>query len=317
MLEEATRAAKQAERARADANQAKVDHEAAVTAHKENEVLLQKANAAAVEVAPLREKVARLNRILGRLPERDRLTKAIEQQRTDVATTKEKVDGLRTALAESSERQVEQSGAVDNARAALEGISYDTDLDAALEKVRDLAAKLSVSREALKTVADETARRQKAFADLTGRIELLEREAKGASQVEAEAQKVVDAADEAVHAAHRLNAANHLRESLTTGDACPVCEQVVNDPPPADLHPDVEKAKSEREQAALKLKDVRKKAREKHKVLTREQANAETAKLAKEEAEDDNTKAKDSVSQQEDAIRALLDGRRPNDEQLI
>ena len=317
VLEEATRAADHAKQARAEADQARIDHEGAVKAHSGKEELLQKANAAAAEVAPTREKVARLNQILGRLPERNRLAETIERQRTDVDTMKAKVAGLRQDLDGLSETQRAQLTTTEAARTTLEGISYDADLDVSLAKVRDLAAKLSVAREGLKTATDEKAKRQKAMAELTGRIEFLEREAKGASQVEAEAQKAADAADQAVHDAHRMDEANHLRESLAAGESCPVCDQVVKDPPPADLRPEVEKAKTTREETAFKLKNAQKKAREKHEVLTREQGNADAAQRARDEANAAHKNALEAVAGQEVDIRTRLDGRGPKGDQGI
>ena len=136
-------------------------------------------------------------------------------------------------------------------------------------------------------------------------------------EVEAEAQKAADAADQAVHDAHRMDEANHLRESLAAGESCPVCDQVVKDPPPADLRPEVEKAKTTREETAFKLKNVQKKAREKHEVLTREQGNADAAQRARDEANAAHKNALEAVAGQEVDIRTRLDGRGPKGDQGI
>ncbi len=317
LLEEAANAADLYERGRADAEQAKVDHDGAIKAHGGKEELLQKANAAAAKVAPTREKVAKLNQIIGRLPERDHLSETIERQRADVEKMRETANDLRQQLEALAETQREQILAMETAHTTFAGISYDADLDASLENVRDLAAKLTVAREGLKTTTCEKAKRQAELADLAGRIVLLKREAKGASQVEAEAQKAALAADQALHDAHRVDEANHLRESLAAGEPCPVCDQVVTDPPPADLRPEIENAKTTREEAKRTLEDAQNKAQEKHQTLTREQGNADAAQRARDRANATHDKAREVVAKQEAEIRAGLGTRGPKDDQPI
>ena len=317
VVEEASRASAQATRAREEAEQARAAHDVAAKTHEASAALLERADAAAAEVATLRDHVSRLNQVIGRLPERDRLTDALDRQRTDLESTREKAAGLARDLVELSEAQRAQQAAAQTARAELERILYDASLDTALGAVRDIAARLSVLREGLTTAEAEWGARQQNLADLTQRIERLAHEAREATRVELEARGAFDAAERDLHRAHQLDAANHLRVSLEAGQACPVCAQVVDDPPPADLRPEVEAAKAAREDAARTLQLAQREARARQDALTRERGNADAARRAAAVADRARGQAGERVARQDAEIRATLGGRGPIDGQAI
>ena len=317
LMEEATRAADQATAAAKEADEARAEHLAASDAHDEQAKALLHAEAAAKEIPELRDKVGRLDQILGRLPERDHLTEALTRQRDELSTGKEKSERLRIDLDKLSRKQQDQRPAVEEAHAELKGIQYDIDLDAALEEVRDLASKLPVLREALTRMEAEEKARREAVPALTERIEHLTREARKAQHDETEAREAFDRAELALHDAHRMDQANHVRESLVGGQPCPVCKQVVTDPPPADLRPEVQAAKTARGHAEEKLEDARKRVRAKHEALTREQGKADAASRAIAEAVEARRRAQEDTDRQEAAVRDGLQGRGQGSHQAI
>ena len=317
LMEEATRAADQATAASTEADEARAEHHAAGEAHDEQAMALRHAEVAAKEIPRLRDRLARLDQILGRLPERDNLAETLTRQRNELGAGRDKSKRLRNELENLRQKQQDQLGAVESARAELKGIRYDIELDAALEKVRDLASKLPVLREALTRTEAEEKARQETMAALAERIECLNQEADQAQQDETEAREAFDRAELALHDAHRMDQANHLRESLVGGRPCPVCKQVVKDPPPADLRPEVEAAKTSRGHAAEKLEHARKTVRSKHEALTREQGNADAAARAIAEAGEARRRAQEQIDQQEAVVRGGLKGRGPGSHQAI
>ena len=309
VVEEAARAAGRAKLARETAEEARLARVVALKAHQRKDTLLQQANTAAAKVRGLRDKVAALNQVLGRLPERDGLMRSLERQRTDLKYLDEEADALRQRKKQLGEEQREQRIATKTARGALSGVNYDADLDAALEDIRELATELSVAREGLKRTESTKSAQQHALTELTKRIESLDRRAKAASRVEEKAQRTFDAADEALHDAHRMDEANHLREYLVAGEKCPVCNEIVEDPPSADRHPKIEKAKDTREKAALKLDRAEKKVLAAVQTLAAEQANADTSQRSLKEADGKHRRALMGVARWEKKVRARLGGR--------
>ena len=317
VVEETARAAGHAKLARETAEEARLAHVTALKVQKEKDKLLRQSNTAAAKVHGLRDKVAGLNQVLGRLPERDGLMRSLERQRTDLKVLKEEADGLRQRQKQLGEEQREQRIATKTAVEALRSVNYDADLDAALEDIRELATKLSVAREGLKRTESTKFAQQRAFTELANRIESLDRRAKTASQGEEKAQRAVDAADEALHDAHRMDEANHLREFLVAGEKCPVCNEIVEDPPSAYRHPKIEKAKDAREKATLRLDGAKKKIRAALQTLAAEQANADTAQRALKEADGKHRKARGDIARQEKKIRTRLGGRAQDSNETI
>src|SRR5262249_29323366 len=153
-----------------------------------------------------------------------------------------------------------------------EASGYDPELDELLQSVRDRAVELGAGRRTAAEGRLELARRRQAVEEQTGRAEILKTRAEAARQAAEEAQRGFEAAEEALQRGSRLNEAQHLREGLVPGEACPVCEQLVTTPPPARRTPEVEAATAAREATREKQRQAEALARQNEDALTGEQA---------------------------------------------
>ncbi len=202
------------------------------------------AEKAAKAIQGIREQVARLHQVLGRLPEREQLAVAIERQTRASTALEGELAALARTVAAAEAVQTEQQAAVDAARQAAEAAGYDPQLDELLQGVRDRAVELGAARRSAAERSLELARKRQAVAEQAGEVERLQAKAESARRAAEAAQRDFEAAEEALHGAIRLNEANHLREGLAPGEPCPVCEQLVATPPPARLAPEIEAARA-------------------------------------------------------------------------
>jgi exonuclease SbcC len=310
-LREAAGASASAAAAAKAADDARDRHEAAKKDWTQKAAALKSAEKAARAIRKMREQVSRLHQVLGRLPEREQLQMAIERQTRSLQALEGELSSLAATVESARAVQAQQQAAVDAAGQAAEASGHDPELDALLESVRDLAVTLGAARRGAATHTTEIERRRKAVGRQAREIELLEKDAEAARRSVEKAQRGLETAEEALHRAISLNEVNHLREGLTPGQPCPVCEQLVNTPPPVRMAPAIEEARA----ALLGARETRQEAdalaRQKEAALSGEQAKLQAARQGLAELESLGAELLESVAAGDEGIRQMLGGRAP------
>jgi exonuclease SbcC len=311
-LHEAARAAVSAQTAAKAADEAKAQHDSAQKDSKEKAGALKSAEKAAKTIKTIREQVARLHQVLGRLPEREQLNAAIGRQTQRLQALEGELSSLAATVESAKAVQAQQQRAVDTARQAAEASGYDPELDELLQSVRDRAVELGAARRSAKESGLELARKRKAVDEQAGDVKRLKKQAESARRSAEKEQRGFEAAEEALHRANRLNEANHLREGLVPGQPCPVCEQLVDTPPPADLDPELEAAKAALQGARQKRNEAEALARQTEAALTGEQAKLLAARQGLTELESRYAELQTSVAAGEEEICRTLGDRAPD-----
>ena len=309
LLNEAARASASAKMAAKAADEARVHHDSAEKEWKKRAGALKSAEKAAEAIPAMREQVARLHQVLGRLPEREQLQAAIERQTQGLRALEEELSSLAATVESAKAVQAQQEAAFDAARQASEASGYDPELDELLQSVRDRAVELGAVRRSAAERRLELARKREAVEEQAGEIERLKERAESARTFAEEARRGFEAAEEALHRANRLNEANHLREGLVPGQPCPVCEQLVAAPPPADLDSELESARAELEGARERLREAEALARRNEAALAGEQARLHAARQSLAELESRCAELQANVAAGEEGIRRTLGDR--------
>jgi DNA repair protein SbcC/Rad50 len=311
LLREAARASSLAQTARKAADEAEVHHEAAQSDWQEKAGRLQAAEKAAEVILSIREKVARLHRVLGRLSEREQLQAAVGRQTQELKVLEGELLALAATVESARAVQVQQQTAVDAARQAVEAAGYDPELDELLQGIRDLAVVLGAARKSAAEQTAELARKRRAVAEQAEQTELLKKEVESVRRFAEMAQRSFEAAEQALHRESRLSEVHHLREGLVAGQPCPVCEQLVSTPPTADLHPKLEAARAALESARERRKQTEALARGKEALLTGEQARLHAARQTLAELESLYAEVQDRIAVSEAGILGTLGDRAP------
>lgn len=317
LLDEAARAASSARTAAKTADEAKARHDSARKDWNQKSSALNAAEKAAEAIPAMREQVARLNQVLGRLPERERLEAAIARQTRDSQALETELSTLAATVESEKATQAQQQAAVDTARQASEVSGYDPELDELLEGVRDVAVALRAVRKGAEESATESARKREAVEEQERNLKLLKKQADSARRSAEKTQRDFEAAEEELHRAVRLNEANHLREGLAPGQPCPVCEQIVDAPPPVHLAPEAEAARAALQGAREKRSEAEALARQSEAALTGEQARLQAARQALSELEARGIELRTGLAAAEEAIRGTLGERAPQGDAII
>jgi len=302
LLHEAARAFSSATAATKAADEAKAHHDSAQKDWEKKAGELKSAQKAAKAIKKIREQVARLHQVLGRLPEREQLKAAIERQTQGLKALEGDLSSLSAKAESAKAAQAQQQAAVDAARQAAEASGYDPELDELLQSVRDRAVELGAARRSTAQHRTELARKREAVKEQEGKIKLLKKEADSA-------RKSAVTAEEALHRTISLNEANHLREGLMPGQPCPVCEQLVSTPPPVQMAPEVEAART-----ALQVADSL--ARRNEAALTGEQASLQATRQSLSELESRCAELQSGVAAGEEEILRTLGDRAPKSDAL-
>ena len=316
-IEEADRAAQAADHARSAAMDARQANEAAARVHEERTRELAQAQEQAEEIPALRDRLANLDRILGRLPELTRLEAEVARRRTRIEELDQELEQGSRRLEQFAEEIARQHASAVAARAELDVIGYDAGLDAALDRAREPATRLTIARGQLRDAKPEQERRRKTVDDLAVELERLTGRARERENALLDAEHSLTAAEESLHAVHRQDAANDLRGSLAAGAPCPVCAQLVADPPAADLHPDVAAARADRDEASATLRRVRDDAQDAITALTRAQGSLRAAQEALTEVNATTDKARADILRLAADIRDAIGGRVPVDDDAV
>jgi exonuclease SbcC len=317
LLREADRASSSAQTAKQTADEARAHHDSAQKDWKQKAAALKSAEKAAKAIKSIREQVAGLHQVLGRLPEREQLEAAVERQAQGLKVLEGELAALASAVESTKAVQAQQQAAVDAARQAAEASGYDPALDELLQSVRDLAVMLGAARKGAAEQRAELARKRKAAREQAGNIKLLKKEAESARRSADEALRDFEAAEEALHRAIRLNEANDLREGLVPGQPCPVCEQLVEAPPPAHLAPELAAARAALQGARERRKEADALARQTEAALTGEQARLQAARQSLAELESLCAEVQATLALGEEGIRGSLGDRAPERDAVI
>jgi exonuclease SbcC len=315
-LGEAARAANSAKTATNAADQAKARHDSAQKEWKQKAGALKSAEKAAEAIPAMREQVARLHQVLGRLPEREQLNAAIERQTQGLRALENELSSLAAKVESAKAVQAQQQTAVEAARLAAEASGYDPELDELLQSVRDRAVELGAARRSAAERGLELARKRKEMEE-QAEIERLKEKTESARRSAEEAQRGFEAAEEGLLRANRLNEANHLREELVPGQPCPVCEQLVDTPPSVRLAPELEAARAALQDARERRKDADAPARQAEAALTVEQARLQAAWQSLAELESRCAELQGSVAAGEEGICRALGDRAPQGDAVI
>jgi exonuclease SbcC len=317
LLDEAARAAANAAVATKAADEAKVHHDFAQKDWKTKATALKAAENAAKAIEKIREQVARLHQVLGRLPERKQLESALERQAKDLAALESEMSALAAKVESAKAAQAQQQTAVDEAGQAAAASGHDPELDELLESVRDRAVALGAARKGAAEGTSDLARRRKALDVDAETVKRLKKESESARKFAEKALRDFEAAEEALHRAIRLNEANHLRKQLAPGEPCPVCEQIVAAPPTVRRAPEIEKASTALQAAREKRTEADTLARQKEDSCTSEQARLQASRQSLEELESRYAELQAGMAAVETEIRRTLGERAPEPDALI
>lgn len=277
-IEEATRALHASARASETAERSALAEARADQTLKEQSALLAAAEKAAEAIPALRDQIARLNEAVGRLPEARRLEETIARGNDQIKDAAKDLANLQAAIEAAQGRQKEQLTVAEAAQASLRKTGYNSSLDALIESVRTRAAALGASRQRALECQDALANQQDRLEKLEARIAGLRSDAMAARNAAERADQDVGPAEAALHRAHGLDAANQLRARLGPGQPCPVCEQTVSSPPPANLNPEIESATRALNAAKKVQREAETAARAAEDRLTSEDAGATLAR---------------------------------------
>ena len=317
LIEEADRAVRDADHLRNAAEAARQAREAAAVACAERARELAEAQDQAEEISALRDRLANLDRILGRLPELRRIETEVGRKRTRIEQLDQEVAEVRERLEQVEGEASRLQATVDAARAELDTLGYDAEFDAALDRVRETATELAIARGQLKEAKLKQEQQRRTLDPLAAKVDGLRSQMRKREDALHDAEQELEAAEEALHAAHRSDAANDLRGSLVAGVPCPVCTQLVADPPPADLHPDVAAARVKRDEKKSTLRRVRDDAQETDSALTKAQGDVLAAQEALAEADSAAATALADIRQLAGGIREAIGGHVPTDDDAV
>src|SRR6185312_9050625 len=278
---------------------------------------LKSAEKAAKTIKATREQVARLHQVLGRLPEREQLRTAIERQTLSLKALEGELASLAATVEEALAVQAQQQTAVDAARQAVEASGYDSELDELLQGVRDRAVELDAARRSAVERKIELDRKRRELEEQTGEIERLKKKVESARRSAEEALRSFEAAEEGLHRAISLNEANHLREGLVRGQPCPVCEQIVDLPPPVLITPEIDAARAALHGARETRKEAEALARQNEAALTGDQARLQAARQSLAELESRYAELQAGVAAGEEEIFRTLGDRAPERETVV
>ncbi|HEX4965358.1 MAG TPA: SMC family ATPase [Thermoanaerobaculia bacterium] len=312
LLHEAARAAAAVQTAAQAAGEAKAQYDAALKDSKEKTGALKAAEKAAKGIKTIREQVASLHQVIGRLPEREQLKATIERLIQGLEALQRDLTSLFVIVESTKAVQALQQKAVEAARKAAETSGYDPELDELLQSVRDLAIELGAARRIAAERGLERDQKRKMVEEQTEKIERLNEKAESARSAAEKAQHDFEAAEEALHHADRLNEANHLREGLIPGQPCPVCEQLVATPPPAQPAPELEAAKAAFRAAREKQREADALARTNEAALTGEQATLQATRQNLAELESRYAELQAGLAAGEDGILRMLGDHAPD-----
>ena len=227
------------------------------------------------------------------------------------------LSGIDVSLKKSLEAQERHSGAIERVRASMQASAYDADLDHLLDGIRERAVELGAARRSADEMTGRLSEKKVEIGGLRAKLPPVESEAETKRAAAESARSVLQEAEDALHRAHQLDATNYIREGLKPDAPCPVCEQTVGSPPPANLAPEVDAAKNNVADAKSQLKQSEAESNAAQQACTRAQSNLEVEEKNLADVEGRCAKAQEQIAAESAALRGLLGDRTPSDDVAI
>lgn len=238
-----------------------------------------------------------------------------EQKESDELS--EELAAIDVSLTKSLETQEEHSWAVERARESMQASGYDAVLDQLLDGIRERAVELGAARRRADEMTDRLSAKKKEIGGLRAKLLPLESEAEEKRAAAERARLALQEAEDALHRAHQLDAANYIREGLKPDSPCPVCEQTVASPPPANLAPEVDRAKNHVVHTKSQLKQAEAESSTTQQTFTRAHSNVEAEAKNLADLESRCAEAQEQIVVESAALRGLLGDRAPSDDVAI
>lgn len=170
LLDEAKRAECDAREVQAKLQAAQEDEKNALVASEETSTAFEQAEQAAEDIPAHRDKIAKLNQVVGRLPEIQGLETTIAKQTKEADALSEELAASDVSLKELLAMQEKHSDAVERAREAMRASGYDSDLQDVLEGVRDRAFELGARRRRALEMAERLSNQQTEIDEVAGEL---------------------------------------------------------------------------------------------------------------------------------------------------
>lgn len=258
----------------------------------------------AIELAAARR---RAEEMAGRLSEEQRQIDEVSGELT----------AIDASLKESAAAQEKHSGGIERARESMQASGYDANLYHLLDGIRERAVELGAARRSADEMIGRLSEKEEKVDELRAKLSPLDLEAETKRAAAEEARAAVQEADDALQRAHQLDAANYIREGLKPDAPCPVCEQTVVSPPPANLAHEVGAAKKHVGHTKNRLKLAETESNAAQQACTRAKSNIEAEEKNLAELEGGCAKAREHVAAQSAALRELVDDQAPSDDVAI
>ena len=241
---------------------------------------LRKAQRRAKGLPELRERIAELDRVLGRLKSGDALHKRLDQGIVGVRRLRSELCAARVQERRAAQVVRQCGSSLAKASRRLESVSYDAELEQKLAAVRDRATRIAAARENVAAKANDD--QQTAL-----KAELCRAKAQRANAANERAQKRLEIASErktALQAALERERHSHatavLRRQLRQGMPCPVCESPVAQLPERIELPDLSQAEENLARAREEETQARDVADRRREVAVRAATAAQEAQRA-------------------------------------
>ena len=247
----------------------------------------------------------------------DEMAERLSTEQKEIDEVAGKLTALEVSLKKSLEAQEKHSEAIGRAREAMQASGYDADLDQLLDGTRERAVELGAARRSADEMAVRLSEKKDEIAGLRAKLPPLESEAETKRAAAERARSALHEAEDALHRAHQLDAANYIREGLKPDAPCPVCEQTVVSPPPANLAPEVDAARNHVAGTKIQLKHSEAESNAAQQAWTRAQSNVEVEEKNLADLEGRCAKAQEQVVAESAALRGLLGDQTPSDDVAI
>lgn len=247
----------------------------------------------------------------------DEITERLSIRQKEVDEVAGELTAIDVSLKKSLEAQEKHSGAIERARESMQALGYDADLDHLLDGIRERAVELGAARRIADEMTGQLSDKTKEIAGLRAKLPPLESEAETKRAAAEQARAALQEAEDALHRARQLDAANYIRERLEPDAPCPVCEQTVVSPPPANLAPEVDAAKNHVAHTKNQLKQAEAESNAAQQTCTRAQSNVELEEKNLADLGGRCAKAQEQVVAESAALRGLLGDRAPSHDVAI
>jgi exonuclease SbcC len=253
LLDEAKAAEAEQQRRQTELDQARADQFQCEAKYTTAKAELEQAVADAELLPSLGDCIQRLAEAVGKLQLRDRLAEQLKKQEqqhcqlaaehsqnaTEVVRLGNEVSALANELRQAEEER--------------DATGYNAERHRKLDSEREAAVLLQGERNQLAAARAQVEQLQRTTDNADREVLDAQQQKQDAEDALAEARRLHDNTERALHAAQREHSAAHLREALHVGELCPVCRQAVAHLPNEPLVPALEELRRTLEAAAKPL----------------------------------------------------------------